>query len=204
MFDFGFGSKKEKTSSTSTTSIDDWLRRRQEANYAGAQNLAGAYSPTSAGQIAAQMNPFTRQVVDRMYATAGEGRRQALNQVADRASAAGAFGGSRHGVAEGVAVGEFDNALADRAAGLLHSGFQEAANRAIEENRYGYAYPLERQGVLNASLAGITPTTTTNSSSTAKASEWGAKLAFGGGGGGGGGGSSGEEMDLILKLIGGG
>lgn len=163
----------EKSKYNESTRIDDWLRKRQEAMLASAEgDLASRYSPTSAAQIAAQMNPFTQQVIDRLDASAGAGRRQALNEVADRAGAAGAFGGSRHGVAEGVALGEFDRNRADQTAGLVHEGFREAADRALDENRFGYAYPMQRYGVLGDLLARITPTTTTTGSKKTRTTDW--------------------------------
>lgn len=172
-FTAGIGGSNSKTSATETSRIDDWLRKRQEAMLASAENqLPGAYAATTAGQVAAQMNPFTQQLLDRYQASADLGRRQALNQVADRAGAAGAFGGSRHGVAEGVALGEFDRNLGDQTAGLLHEGYREAAERALDENRFRYAYPMQRFNTLGDLLSRITPETMTTATSKTKGFNW--------------------------------
>lgn len=198
-FDFGFNSNKQKSSGTQTTSIDSMLRGLQEQNYTGAQGLPGSYTPVSGQQIQSQMNPYQQQVIDGLLANAGQGQRMALNLVGDRADAAHAFGGSRQGVAQGVALGQFNRDLNSQIGGLLYGGYQDAANRAQDENRYGYAYPLARQGLLNSTLAGITPNTTTNYSSKGKSSGW--NFGFTGGGGGGGGGGSTDSQDTTAMVM---
>lgn len=165
--------EKSKTSYNETTSIDDWLRKRQEGLLASAEgNLPQNYTPTSAAQIGAQMNPYQDQVINRLYANADQGRRGVSNFIGDRATAAGAFGGSRHGVAQGVALGEFDTGLNDQVAGLLYGGYQDAANRATDENRFGYGYGMERYGLLGDLLSRITPETTTSGSSKSSKFGW--------------------------------
>lgn len=201
-FSFGFNSNKQKSSGTQTTSIDPLLRGLQEQNYTQAQSLPGSYTPVSGQQIQAQMNPYQETVINGLLANAGIGQRNALNLVGDRAAAAHAFGGSRQGVAQGVALGEFNRDLNNQIGGLLYGGYQDAANRALDENRFGFTYPLARQEMLNSTLAGITPTTTTKSSSKGRSSGWNVGFDFSGGGGGGGGGGGDDTGDMIMKLLG--
>src|SRR5690606_27342516 len=58
-------------------------------------------------------------------------RGQAQMATQQAATQAGAFGGSRHGVAEGVRLGELDRAQASQIAGLLHSGYQQALGQGV-------------------------------------------------------------------------
>lgn len=175
------GLSSSKTKYDSTTSIDERLRAMQEGNFAQAQGLFDTYTPTSGAQIAGYMNPYIEQVADNVTAQAGKGQRSALNLVGDRADAAGAFGGSRHGVAEGVALGEFDANMSGLLGGLFAQGYEGARETAQQENQMGYAYPMERMGLLNASLAGITPTTTTKGSSKTKGMTASISGSYGGG-----------------------
>jgi hypothetical protein len=172
--ELGFSNSKSKYNET--TSIDSLLRGMQEQNYAGARGLAANYKPTSADDISRYMNPYIADVVDSTMAGAQKGQRMALNLVGDRASAAGAFGGSRHGVAEGVALGEFDQNLGGLLGNLYAQGYEGARDTAQQEHQFEYAYPLQRQGIENATLAGITPTTTTSGSK--KTSTIGGSLGF--------------------------
>lgn len=162
------GFSNSKTKYNETTSIDKLLRGLQEGNFAAAQGLPANYTATSDAQIGAQMNPYIQRVVDNTINSAERGQRIAMNLVGDRAMKAGAYGGSRHGVAEGVALGEHNNNLNSLIGNLYATGFESAAGRAQEENRMSFAYPLERQSTLNQTLAGITPTTTTTGSSKTK------------------------------------
>jgi hypothetical protein len=178
-----FGFSNEKTKYSETSSIDALLRGLQEQNYQGAMgNLPTSYTPTSGAQITAQMNPYIQDVVNTTLDQAGRGQRMAMNQVADQASAGHAFGGSRHGVAEGVALGEYNNNLNSLIGNLYATGFESAAQRAQDENQRMYAYPLDRQNTLNQTLAGITPTTTTTGQSKTHGTQ--GKIAFTYGGGG--------------------
>ncbi len=80
------------------------------------------------------MDPFQSQVIDanraefdhlRGLAVGGAG---GTNQAATNA---GAFGGSRHGVAQGVRLGELDRAQTSQNAGLLSQNFQQAIQAGI-------------------------------------------------------------------------
>lgn len=104
----------------------------------------GADPRTIEQQMAPFMNPYMSQVVD---ATRGEFdnlRGQARMAGNDAAIRAGAFGGSRHGVAEGVRMGELDRAQASQISGLLSQGFRDALTQGLQYSEYQRALQ-ERQ-----------------------------------------------------------
>ena len=83
------------------------------------------------------MNPYQQQVVDRMNEQFQYQNNQTMNQVNDAATRAGAFGGSRHGVTAGVALGENARNQGMQMAGLLQGGFDQTMNRAGQLAGYG-------------------------------------------------------------------
>jgi hypothetical protein len=80
-------------------------------------------SPNSLAQtdLTPYLNKYTQDVVDKSLNSLEIQRKQAINSVGDQAASAKAFGGSRHGVVEGVT-----NAEAARHAGELTAGLQQA------------------------------------------------------------------------------
>lgn len=90
------------------------------------------------------MNPYTDEVINR---TGMDMARQASiqqNQLGAQAGAAGAFGGSRHGVAEGTMFGDYGRAFGDMAAGQRQAGFNTALGAA--QNQQGIQSGLAAQG----------------------------------------------------------
>ena len=118
-----------------------------------AQQSTGAFDPSS---TQAFMNPFQQNVIDEYTK---EMQRQFNIQQTGRdakASAAGAFGGSRQGVLDAEAATGFQRQLGQGVAGLLSSGFQQAQRGAMQafENQ-------QRRGQLAAqNLANIGRTQT--------------------------------------------
>ncbi len=88
--------------------------------------LAG--DPAAAAKL---MNPYTSGVIDANNTQWQNINKNTVNQVNDEATKAGAFGGSRHGVAEGVALGQNNLAQAGQNAGLLNQGFSDMIARAM-------------------------------------------------------------------------
>ena len=97
----------------------------QTAGQAGLDALSG--NATAAQQF---MNPYQQQVMDQMTKQFGVQNQMTEQQMNDSATRAGAFGGSRHGVATGVALGENQRNQAMQAAGMLQQGFEGAMGRA--------------------------------------------------------------------------
>jgi len=103
-------------------------------NYYGGATAAGASGVAALGGDAAAaqkfMNPYQQQVIDAAMKQFGVQNTNTENQMNDAATRAGAFGGSRHGVATGVALGENQRNQGGILANLLNSGFEGAMGRA--------------------------------------------------------------------------
>lgn len=100
-------------------------------NLSQARNLAagvGSYQPMqlAGASLQAYQNPYTRNVIDNSMADLNRARQMAVNDTGASATAAGAFGGSRHGVAEALTNTGFANQAASMASGLRQAGFQNA------------------------------------------------------------------------------
>lgn len=113
-----------------------------------------------------EMVNATRGEFDHLRAGAGNATNQA-------ATMAGAFGGSRHGVAQGVRMGELDRAQGSTIAGIKQNAYLDAANRAMEAfnintglDREARMEPLMRaQAAMGLMNLGMGPTGMTSSSS---------------------------------------
>ena len=91
-----------------------------------------------AGQVAganlsAYTNPYETQVVDQSLADLERTRLMQQNQLGAQASAAGAFGGSRQGIAEAETNRAFADQAARTASGLRQAGFQNAQQMAGQD-----------------------------------------------------------------------
>lgn len=108
--------------------------------FGGAQNLGMGGLRALAGQpgaVQSMMNPYESQVMsalDPMYAKAGQ---MVTNTVNDNATRAGAFGGSRAAVAQGVALGNLAQQQAQQAAQMRYQGFNDAMGRAGQLANFG-------------------------------------------------------------------
>jgi hypothetical protein len=119
----------------------------------GAQNI-------QAGQLAgrnlsAYTNPYESQVVDQSLADLERTRLMQQNQLGAQASAAGAFGGSRQGIAEAETNRAFADQAARTASGLRQAGFQNAQQMA------GQDIATQMQAALANQQAGLQAGTTT-------------------------------------------
>jgi len=74
------------------------------------------------GDVGGYMSPYTQQVEEHALGRLDEQRQQAINQTGDQAIASNAFGGSRHGLMEGVV-----NAESAKNAGQLSAGLRDEA-----------------------------------------------------------------------------
>lgn len=86
---------------------------------------AGAFP---SGDLDAYLNPYTSAVVDTALADLERQRQIQQQYMGHAATQAGAFGGSRHGVAEAETNRAFADIGARTAAGLRQQGFDSAAN----------------------------------------------------------------------------
>ena len=155
---FGFKIGGSATNTKDKSFIDDKTSGAQWQNYERA--LAGLlpnYQQTSGSQIQSLMDPYVGSVVQGSLAALDQVRQRALHGVGDQAGGAGAFGGSRHGVADALTNSEFADKAGLLVSQLMSQGYGQALGAAQQENQYGYQYPLDRQGLLNQTLAGIEP-----------------------------------------------
>ena len=93
------------------------------------------YQPTNvsagsflSGNIGAYMNPYTQQVENAARGNLDRAYKQNLNTIGDSAINANAFGGSRQGVAEGVAASENARQMGDLSAQLRSQAFTAGSN----------------------------------------------------------------------------
>lgn len=87
---------------------------------------AGSFGMGLQGAINNYMNPYISNVVDSVNALGQQNLANSLNQTADQAIGAKAFGGSRHGVQEGIATAQNNLNTNNLLANLLSSGYTQA------------------------------------------------------------------------------
>lgn len=115
-----------------------------------AGQLGGAGSFTGADMEAYQ-NPYQQQVIQQTQQDYDRMRGQGLRNVGEEATRAGAYGGARHGIAEGTRMAELGRAEANQLAGLRHTGFQDAASRWSQDRSY---QNLAAQQMANLGMSG--------------------------------------------------
>ena len=92
---------------------------------------AGAYNAALQGPNIGQfMNPYTSEVIGRTGMDMARQAQMAQNTLGAEATRAGAFGGSRHGVAQGTMLGDYGRAFGDIAAQQRQQGFNTALGAA--------------------------------------------------------------------------
>ena len=109
------------------------------------QTSADLYNKAAAGPNINQfMNPYTRSVVNQSMKDLERQRQMQMNDIGASATQAGAFGGSRHGVAEALTNTGFAQQGADMSANLRQQGFNTALNAA--QNQQNIQSGLSQQG----------------------------------------------------------
>lgn len=78
-----------------------------------------------------QMNPYTQNVIDRTQQDIMRQQQLAEQNLGAQATAANAFGGSRHGVAQGVMAGEYGRMAGDIAAQQRMQAFDKSQDLAL-------------------------------------------------------------------------
>lgn len=144
---------------TKQTTTNPYAIERYRA--AATQMDAMKYTPVTGAQINNYMNPFQSAVIDTTLARNAQSQRTALNEIGDQAIRAGAFGGSRHGVAEGIARGQWDLNNQQTAAQLASQNYAQALGVAQTENNAVQQYPLAIQQLLGQLAQGTSSTAVT-------------------------------------------
>lgn len=100
------------------------------------QTSASLFNQAAQGPNVQQfMNPYTQQVVDTTMGDMNRGREMAVNQIGAQATQAGAFGGSRHGVAEAETNRGFFDTMGRTMAGIRSDGFNTAMGNAFQNQQ---------------------------------------------------------------------
>lgn len=99
------------------------------------QAFQGTAGAAGMPNIAAFQNPYTQDVINRTQADIARQQTMSMNDLGAQATAAGAFGGSRHGVAQGVMAGEYGRMAGDIAAQQRQSGFLAALQAAQQQQQ---------------------------------------------------------------------
>lgn len=112
----------------------DFYQGQRVADVSGDIKQAGSLfgslgQPLSGSALDGWMNPYIDNVENKALDAMDRSRIQALGSNADRAGAAGAFGGSRHGIIDAVT-----NTETAREAGLLSAGLRKDAFDTAQSN----------------------------------------------------------------------
>lgn len=123
------------------------------------QTSANLYNTAAAGPNVGQFfNPFTQNVIGSSMANLNRANQMALNNVGAQAGTVGAYGGSRHGIAEAETNRAFLDQAGTMAGNMAMQGWQNALGAA--QGQQGINAQLARQGfdrgrTLNADMAGV-------------------------------------------------
>jgi len=115
---------------------------------------------TDPGVAQSYMNPYQQNVTDIQKAKATEAYQEALPQIGANAVAAGAFGGGRHGVVEGMANREYTRQLDEIQKTGLNDAYLNAQQQFERDRSAGLQADLANQGqygqVQDRNLSGLT------------------------------------------------
>lgn len=92
------------------------------------------------------MNPYTSNVIGNLARDTGRAMQMGSNQLGAQASRAGAFGGSRHGIAQGQMMGDALRGFQSQAGQLRQAGFQNAQQMAQQDVQNRMAANQQRLG----------------------------------------------------------
>jgi len=104
-------------------------------NTAAAQGVQQAQNFYSPAMTPAYMNPYEESVVGGLRNKAMENYQNQANQLGYEATRAGAFGGSRHGVAQGAMAAGVQNDLNNQIGNLRYQGYNNALNQASADQQ---------------------------------------------------------------------
>jgi hypothetical protein len=138
------GTRTITTPDGSTITPQGMMPQNPDIMQGAARGIFGAGATTAAGMgfdpgtlaqtnIAQYQNPYTEQVIRANEADILRGAQKGINALDFSAGRAGAFGGSRHGVALGELGTGVAQQLAQSSAGLRQAGFQQAQQMAQQD-----------------------------------------------------------------------
>ena len=117
----------------------------------GLQNAMGAttgaiYNPLNVGAF---NNPYQQEVIDNTQADIERQRQMAINNMGAGAQGSGAYGGSRHGVAEGVTNAEYGRVAANTLGNLRMQGYNNAMANAMADRNFRLGAANQLGGLSN-------------------------------------------------------
>ena len=117
------------------------------------QGALGTYA-NPAARAQQMMNPYQQSVVDKTLRDVGGAAQIGLNTLDAQASQAGAFGGSRHGIAMAEAAKGYQQQALDKVGALNQQGYNQAMNDAFRaaqglqsagQQSFGYGQAIQNQ-----------------------------------------------------------
>jgi len=114
-----------------SSAMDPFLQQMQlEMGYKPEQITARQFSDVDMSKY---MNPYQQGVIDPAMKEYERQRQQVQNQGAAQAQAAGAFGGSRHGLAQAETNRGFADVESKFLGNLMQQGYESASGRAMQD-----------------------------------------------------------------------
>jgi len=140
------------SSSTATTSIDPdvkaaYLRNLEEARTVGAslgQRQFAPYAGYNLGMVQQYMNPYEQQVIQGTLADIERARQGQISAEGARATAAGAFGGTRQAVTRSLVDEAALRNATNAAAQLRQTGFAQAQNLGLSQQQMMQQYEQQK------------------------------------------------------------
>ena len=140
------------TSSTATSTIDPevkaaYLRNLEEARMVGAGLGARQFAPYAEynlGMVEKYMNPYENQVVQNTLADIERARQGQISAEGARATAAGAFGGTRQAVTRSLVDEAALRNAGNLAAQLRQGGFAQAQNLGLAQQQMMQQYEQQK------------------------------------------------------------
>ena len=105
------------------------MNRFHEGSLAN-QMALNTYSNPGAAALS-MMNPYNQQVIDTTLRDVGQASQMAMNNLDAQAQKAGAFGGSRHGIAMAELGKGYQQQALDKVGALRQQGYGQAMNNAF-------------------------------------------------------------------------
>lgn len=180
---------KNKSSSSGTqnqTQTSYLGQQGVDAINAGLNRIGGyEYQGVTPEMIQGFESPYQQSVIDSTLADINRQQQMSLQQGGDQASMAGAYGGSRHGVADSLTREAYDRNATGAVANLRNQGYQSALGAAQNEaqNRNAYQMALEQlygnyAGMLsqNGATTNMTGSNTQKGSSSGFGFSWSPKI----------------------------
>ena len=121
----------------------------------GVQGVGYNPSQLASTNLSPYMNPYEQNVINNLQTDALRGQQMAFNDIGAQATAANAYGGSRHGVAEGVMGANIQRDLNNQIGQLRLGGFQNAQQMGLQDvGAQNQASQVLTNNIMNAQQLG--------------------------------------------------